>query len=231
MLRAQLTKVKEDAERREREFNEKVRHMIEDHLPGPRMTSTDAQTMPISPSDHCPVSAPPSQLCCKQHNTLSTPDLTPSTQSESHSHVCSSLLPSAQSHPQVVLLADSNSKFLDTGKLFPGKRVLSKRCSTTGQAMKLLKKEILNSPECLIIHTGTNDLHRLQKDTARAMTRMAEQASMGFPDSRIVLSTLLPRRDIPPHIIHEVNMEVKRGCTNLPMSIGSAPHHWYLGPL
>ena len=83
----------------------------------------------------------------------------------------------------MVLLADSNGKFLDTNRLFPGKKVLLKLCSTTGQAMRLLKKETLRSPQYLVIHRGTHDLHSRQKDTAHGVSKMAEQASKEFPDT------------------------------------------------
>ncbi len=82
--------------------------------------------------------------------------------------------------------------------------------------MKLLKEETLKSPHCLVIHTETNDLHSLRKDTAEAVKKMAEQVSREFPDTRIVVSTLLPRTDTPPHIIHDINMEIRRGCATLP---------------
>ena len=88
--------------------------------------------------------------------------------------------------------------------------MLSKSCSTTGQVIKLLKKETLKSPQYLVIHTGTNDLHILQKDTAEALRKMAEQASKEFPDACIVISTLLPRTDTPFHVIHDINMEIRR---------------------
>ena len=45
---------------------------------------------------------------------------------------------------------------------------------------------------------------------------MAEQANKEFPDTCIVISTLLPRADIPPHVIHDNNMEIRRGCATLP---------------
>ena len=50
--------------------------------------------------------------------------------------------------------------------------------------MKLLKKETLRSPEYLVIHTGTNDLHSLRKDTDEAVRKMAVQASKEFPETR-----------------------------------------------
>ncbi len=66
-----------------------------------------------------------------------------------------------------------------------------------------------------MIHKGTSDLHNLQKDTAEAVKKMAEQASREFPNTRIVVSTLLPRTDTPPHVIHDINMEIRRGCATL----------------
>ncbi|KAK1906705.1 2-C-methyl-D-erythritol 4-phosphate cytidylyltransferase [Dissostichus eleginoides] len=47
---------------------------------------------------------------------------------------------------------------------------------------------------------------------------MAEQASKEFPDTRIVVSTLLPRTDTPPHVIHDINMEIRKGCATYQMS-------------
>ncbi len=217
VLHVQLAKLKEDAENRERSFIRQVQHLTDRLSSVSIMTSTETQALPARVPNLCIVSVPPSLLCTQPNSTLALPDT--STQPAANSQPCPSQLPSTQPEeqaPQVVLLADSNGKFLDTNKLFPGKKVLSKRCSTTGQAMKLLKKETLKSPQCLVIHTGTNDLHSLRKDTAEAVKKMAEQASREFPNTRIVVSTLLPRTDTPPHVIHDINMEIRRGCATLP---------------
>ena len=82
--------------------------------------------------------------------------------------------------------------------------------------MKLLKKETPRNPQYLVIHTGTDDLHSFRKDTAEALRKMPEQASKEFPETHIVISTLLPRTDTPPHVIHDINMEIRRGCATLP---------------
>ncbi|XP_071062719.1 uncharacterized protein [Pseudochaenichthys georgianus] len=211
VLRVQLAKVREDAECREKSFTRQVQHLTEKLSSVLTMTSRETQTLPAS------VLGPPSLLSTQPNNTLAPPD-TP-TQPAAHSQLCPPQPPSTQPEeqdPQVVLLADSNGKFLDPRKLFPDKKVLSKHCSTTGQAMKLLKKETLRSPQYLVIHTGTNDLHSLRRDTAEAVRKMAEQASKEFPDTRIVVSTLLPRTDTPPHVIHDINMEIRKGCATLP---------------
>ncbi|KAK1906946.1 Circulating cathodic antigen [Dissostichus eleginoides] len=128
VLRVQLAKVKEDAEYRENSFTRQVQHLTEKLSSVLTMTSTETRTLPAS------VPGPPSLLSTQHNNTLAPPD-TP-TQPAANSQLCPSQLPSTQPEeqdPQVVLLADSNGKFLDTRKLFPDKKVLSKHCSTTGR--------------------------------------------------------------------------------------------------
>ncbi|KAL7868463.1 hypothetical protein SRHO_G00098470 [Serrasalmus rhombeus] len=122
----------------------------------------------------------------------------------------------AEQRPHVVLLMDSNRKFLEPQTLFPGHQVTAKHCSTTSHAHQLLKKETLGTTQCIIIHTGTNDLHTQQNNTAEAVRRVAERASAEFPESRIVISTLLACSDTPPHVINGINVEISRGCATLP---------------
>lgn len=111
---------------------------------------------------------------------------------------------------------DSNGKFIDPAKLFPGQTVRATRCRNTARALELLDRGTLGSPRCIVIHTGTNDLSSLQHNTARAVRRVAEKASQEFPDARVVISTLLPRADTPPHVIFSINAEIARGCAALP---------------
>ncbi|KAJ8332491.1 hypothetical protein SKAU_G00422800 [Synaphobranchus kaupii] len=113
---------------------------------------------------------------------------------------------------EVVLLMDSNGKHLDTWRMFPGRRVSSVRCANTEQALQLLKRDTLGTPVCILIHTGANDLRALQQHTARAVRKVAVRATQEFPDSRVVISTLLPRADTPPHIITSINGDHQRMC-------------------
>ncbi|KAK1886673.1 Casein kinase I isoform delta [Dissostichus eleginoides] len=103
---------------REKSFTRQVQHLTEKLSSVLTMTSTETRTLPAS------VPGPPSLLSTQHNNTLAPPD-TP-TQPAANSQLCPSQLPSTQPEeqdPQVVLLADSNGKFLDTRKLF-----LIKRC-------------------------------------------------------------------------------------------------------
>ncbi|XP_048116554.1 platelet-activating factor acetylhydrolase IB subunit beta homolog [Alosa alosa] len=116
----------------------------------------------------------------------------------------------------IAILMDSNRRFLDLQRLFPKHKVTVRPCSTTEHAQQLLRKDALGNPQCIIIHTGTNDLHTLGAATTEALMKVAEKASREFPASHIVILTLLPRRDTTPHVINGINAEISRRCATLP---------------
>ena len=60
VIRAQLSKVKEDAENRERSFARKVQHLTDQLSAVPTVTTTETQTLPASVPNHCLVAGPPS---------------------------------------------------------------------------------------------------------------------------------------------------------------------------
>ncbi|CAL8332028.1 unnamed protein product [Merluccius merluccius] len=68
----------------------------------------------------------------------------------------------AQAHrgrrAEIILLMDSNGKFLDEQTLFPRHRVEKIWCPNIQRALELLTVAELGSPSHIIIHTGTNDL-------------------------------------------------------------------------
>ncbi len=73
-----------------------------------------------------------------------------------------------------------------------------------------------SSPSHIIIHTGTNDLRAQQDRVATALVNVAEKASSNFPNSRIILSTLLLRSDFHPDTIRHINARVSRDCALKP---------------
>ena len=108
---------------------------------------------------------------------------------------------------------DLNGKFLNPEKLFPGQRVTSRRCNNTNQAIRLLNQDFFSKPSSYTLGQIT---YILSTTGLRSHKKVAERASMELPESRIVVSTLLPRTDFPPHIIHDINAELTRSCTALP---------------
>ncbi|KAJ8366730.1 hypothetical protein AAFF_G00344950 [Aldrovandia affinis] len=132
----------------------------------------------------------------KNSGTLTTETLSSYSNSEDGSIIFS------KPEAQVVLLMDSNGKYLDTKRLFPGLITRAKRCRNTGQAMELLRQDTLGNPQYIVVHTGTNDLHTLHRETAEAMTKMAKRASREFPNSRIELQTSqIPTRKAEEHCL------------------------------
>lgn len=122
----------------------------------------------------------------------------------------------SQSQPQIILLMDSNGKFIDENKLFPRKNIKKIWCPNTQKALELLCEEQLGSPSHIIIHTGTNDLRAQRERVATALINVTEKASSNFPNSKIILSTLLLRSDFHPDTIRHINARVSRDCALKP---------------
>lgn len=152
-------------------------------LPNPRPQLPEPQvlTQPTSP----PAASPDLQQPPESHANLSFP--------------CEQQHPSGQSSPtivqhksDIVFLMDSNGKFLDEKRLFPNHSVTKIRCPTTNRALDLLSEEHLGSPTHIIIHTGTNDLRAQQERVATSLRAVINKASNTFPNTKIIMSTLLP---------------------------------------
>lgn len=237
-LRAQIVKMEEDTSIRERTLRREISLMKErlemkqtSTSDTKRTISTQTDLQPTSPSTSKQHLHPQTHTANKPTTTQHTIDTQTHTSSPPACPTTKEPLPSQKpttSESQVVLLMDSNGKFLDPERLFPGECVTTKRCSNTNQALRLLNQDTLGRPSCIIIHTGTNDLHSLRHGTAEAMTKVAAKANREFPDSRIVMSTLLPRTDTPPHVIHNINSELTRKCSSFPNV--HVAHHPMIGP-
>ncbi len=122
----------------------------------------------------------------------------------------------SQTTPQIVLLMDSNGTLVDEKKLFPRRNVMKIWCPNTQKALELLCEEQLGSPSHIIIHTGTNNMRAQQERVATALINVAEKASSNFPNSKIILSTLLLRSDFHPDTIRHINARVCRDCALKP---------------
>ena len=124
--------------------------------------------------------------------------------------------PTKQHKWDIVLLIDSNGKFLDEKRLFPNHSTIKIGCPTTNRALDLLSEEHLGSPGHIIIHTGTNDLRDQQERVATSLKAVINKASNTFPNTKIVMSTLLPRKDFHPKTISGINASMSRDCALRP---------------
>ncbi|XP_066514798.1 uncharacterized protein [Hoplias malabaricus] len=116
----------------------------------------------------------------------------------------------------VAILIDSNGKFLEEEKLFPDRSTSKIWCPRTRDAHRILSNHILGNPSCILIHTGTNDLRAEQERVGGLVCGVAQRAAEAFPKAKIVISTLLPRKDFHPATIQRVNAEISRGCALIP---------------
>ncbi|MGH0124273.1 UNVERIFIED_CONTAM: hypothetical protein FKN15_017960 [Acipenser sinensis] len=118
--------------------------------------------------------------------------------------------------PDVVILIDSNGRYLDERRLFPGKRITKIRCPNTERAFQIIAKPQFVAPKYIIIHTGTNDLPQHSEDLPKSLEQLVELATQRFPAAKIILSTLLLRKDVPEHSIDEINRKISNSCARLP---------------
>ena len=115
--------------------------------------------------------------------------------------------------PQIVLLMDSNGKYVDGKRLFPNHRVNQQKCPNTRCAIDWLTEEKLGAPSHIIIHTGTNNLRTQSgEQVAESVKKVVEKATSTFPGKKIIISALLPRKDDNSDVIPSINALISRVC-------------------
>ncbi|XP_067310538.1 mediator of RNA polymerase II transcription subunit 15-like [Pseudorasbora parva] len=224
-MRQQLRDIQEEREQQSSELQalrEQLRELIlargeETHrvqtLPSSPETHR-VQTLPSSPEpQHRPVSA---ERPDPDSSQPSQPPLSDSSAQQHQPSSHSSPAPSSTEEPQIALLIDSNGKFIDIKKLFPRHKAVKFWCPTTDKALELLTESQLGRPSHIIIHTGTNDLRSQQDRVSDSLRAVVEKARKTFPNSKIILSTLLQRKDFHPNTILKINSSISRHCALLP---------------
>ncbi|XP_042248365.1 uncharacterized protein LOC121883975 [Thunnus maccoyii] len=160
-LRAQMAKMKEDTESRERSLRRQLEHMriqvqdkspctplcyssahIQDYTTG---SLTQLSTPTLNPETQPPNATPtpePSALAEDGQTPFPTatfPDIDPLPAGQADPSSTPSPTVAAKPEPEVVLLMDSNGKYVEPRHLFPGQRIVFKRCRNTGHALELLQ--------------------------------------------------------------------------------------------
>ncbi|KAL6483798.1 hypothetical protein MHYP_G00086700 [Metynnis hypsauchen] len=167
---------------------------------------SNTQNLPITQQDH---PEPPSETPRTPPKKVRNP--TAEETAEQHSS-----RPCTGKDIDVAVLIDSNGKFLQEDKLFPGQTTSKIWCPKIRDAHRIISDPNLGTPKYFIIHTGTNDLRLEQERVGGLVCRVAERAAESFPNAKIIISTLLPRKDFHPATIQRVNADISRGCALLP---------------
>ncbi len=97
----------------------------------------------------------------------------------------------------IVCIMDSNRKFLNFERTFPGLSVLLVPCGNTQRAGSILDKPHFKEPKNLIIHVGINDIETglSPEGIANSLIGVAAKAVNKFPHSKISVSLITPRAD------------------------------------
>ena len=160
-----------------------------------------------NPSTNNPLSQPP-QLTSSNNelNTITPPIDQPLTTTRNEN-------PAQQD--DIILLIDSNGKYIDTSRFIPNKQTRKIFCATVSSATKALTETSLGRPSH--IHVGTNDIERSSLDSCYAQLQtMVDVASQKYSSSKILISSLLKRRDVLDHRRLELNSKTGSLCAAYP---------------
>ena len=108
----------------------------------------------------------------------------------------------------IVLLMDSNRRFIDTNRLFPGKKVLTIPCGSITAAFDIIDNPYFKGMDALFIHTGVNDVENDLLDAktiADHLTKVVLNAREKFPETKLFLSEVTPRSDSLNEKILKIN--------------------------
>ena len=117
-----------------------------------------------------------------------------------------------------VFLCDLNGKYLNTKMFSSNKSIEYFRCPTIAKARAIIHNDLSDSPQLLIIHTGTNDL-TMTTPTDEFISEVSSfitETATKFPKSKLIYSTLTPRGDIPAATITRINEQLIAGLSHLP---------------
>lgn len=150
------------------------------------------------------------------HQTTSESSLAPSPSVTSHNQQSTGPASLKMKTGNIYILCDSNGNHLDQRRLFPKRTVKKLWCPTTQKAKDIIQRGALTNPSHIIIHTGTNDLKVSTSGVAKSLIDTIKMANQSHPDAKVIISSLLPRRDISERVIEEINEEVSGFCANVP---------------
>ena len=90
-------------------------------------------------------------------------------------------------------------------------------CPTLSSVTKTLTESFLGRPSHPIIHVGTNDIERSSLDSCLTQFEtMVEIASQKYPSSKVLISSLLKRRDATDQRRSDLNSKLGTVCAPYP---------------
>jgi hypothetical protein len=99
------------------------------------------------------------------------------------------------------------------------------RCPTLHDALRIINGSQFPNVTCFIIHCGTNDLEKETDTTVQTLTQnIITQIQNKFPKTRVILSSLLPRKDTLNQKVTLVNNNIKKAVADK-TQVSFVSHH------
>ena len=117
----------------------------------------------------------------------------------------------------IVLVIDSNGKFIDPNKFSYNKQLHRIFCPTISSVTKILMESNLGNPRHIIVHVGTNDIEHKTLDSCQSQFQeMVRITVEQYPSANFLISSLLKRSDDKDTRRLNLNAELSPICIPFP---------------
>ncbi|CAB4014084.1 Hypothetical predicted protein, partial [Paramuricea clavata] len=110
---------------------------------------------------------------------------------------------------ETIIICDSNGRYLKPKELCPDSTTKYIRSPTLSQARQKIESFNFSNPKNLIIHCGTNDIEQPGKNTITETLEIVDLVKQKHPNCRILVSSLLSRKDELNNKVPTINEELK----------------------
>lgn len=126
-------------------------------------------------------------------------------------------LKSEKSKEEIIILMDSNGKYINTKKLCKNKTTKRIVCFTADKAKDIVEKPHFEDPKQILIHVGTNDMEQLSNaDCIKSLSNLISDTSKKFPNTKVFYSNLLARNDEHQSRVKALNATIYKQIESLP---------------
>ena len=144
-----------------------------------------------------------------QQNDSTQQDLPPTVQPKTSSHPATNTDHQKPIDAETIIICDSNGRYLKPKELCPDSTTKYIRSPTLSQARQKIETLNFSNPKYFIIHCGTNDIEQPGKNTITETLEIVDLVKQKHPNCRILVSSLLSRKDELNNKVPAINEELK----------------------
>ena len=126
-------------------------------------------------------------------------------------------LPRTRVKCDIVILIDSNRRFINKKRLSPNQKVYMLPCGSINQVKKILSDLVFFGQHTLVLHFGVNDFETMSpQESCKSMRNVLLLCKEKFKTEKVIVSGITPRKD-------ELNSEVKLANQSIMNEISKEP--------